>query len=162
MRLNKNIQNLLVILGTIIIGGGAFLYGALTAPQGYSQPMRSSTPTPSTTPVVKKTAEQERETALAALATQYPELSKEYTINKGKFYKGNTLYGTTLTYKGSDTMNRDTLRLLMQKKDGIWTLRTNPPEPLLSKQSYSDIPVEVLRDINKAVSLPGVDTSTTQ
>lgn len=161
MRLNKNIQNLLVILGTIIIGGGAFLYGALTAPQGDSQPMQSSTPTPSIAPV-KKTFEQERETILAALATKYPDLTKDYTISKGKFYKENTLYGTTLTYKGSDTMNRDTLRLLMQKKDGIWTLRTNPPEPLLSKQSYSDIPVEVLRDINKAVSLPGVDTPTTQ
>lgn len=152
-------QNLIVILGTIIIGGGAFLYGALTAPQGDSQPTQSNTPTPSSTPV-KKTFEQERETILAALATKYPDLTKDYTISKGKFYKDGALYGTTLTYKGSDTMNRDTLRVLMQKKDGVWILRTTPPEPLLSKQNYSDIPVEVLRDINKAVSLPGTDTST--
>lgn len=156
---------MLIILGTIIIGGGAFLYGALTAPRGDQQPTQSSsTPSPSAAPV-KKTFEQERETILAALATKYPDLTKNYTISKGKLYKDNTLYGTTLSYKGSDTLNRDTLRLLMQKKDGVWTPRTTPPEPLLSKQEYSDIPVEVLRDVNKAVSLPGTDTtdvSTTQ
>ena len=161
MRLDKNLQNLLVVFGAIIIGGGAFLYGALTAPSSELKPQQS--PAVSTAPVAaKKTFEQERETIIAALATRYPEITTDYTINKGKLYKDGEWFGTTLTYKGSDTMNRDTLRLLMQKKDGLWVLRTTPPEPLLSKHSYSDAPIEILRELNKSVSLPSADTPTAQ
>ena len=57
-------------------------------------------------------------------------------------------------------MNRDTLRVLMEKQAGIWKLRTTPPEPILSAQEYTDVPKSVLSDINKPVSLPGGDTTT--
>jgi hypothetical protein len=63
-------------------------------------------------------------------------------------------FGATLTYKGSDTANRDTLRVLLEKKDNLWTLRTTPPEPLLSTKKYPDVPKSVLQTINKPVSLP--------
>ena len=177
MNLPKELQHPLVIIGIIVAAIAAFAYGALTAPQ--SQPTKSQqvvqqspkvsstapatiSPTPSAAPTTKKTFEQERDTIIQALMAKYPRVATDYTVGKGKLYNDGEWYGATLTYKGTDTLNRDTLRVLAQKKDGVWTLRTTPPEPLLSKYRYSDVPIETLRDINKAISLPNTDAPTAE
>ncbi len=152
-------QNLLIALGTVIIAGGALLYGALTAPRNEAVPHTSTTPSVVATHR-PQTTEQDRDAIFKSLEVAYPKIATDYTIAKGTFYENNTWYGTTMTYKGEDSMNRDTLRVLVQKKDGLWVFRTKPPTPLLSKYDYPDVPVKVLQSINKPVSLPGVDAAT--
>ena len=155
--MNKQLKVMLIVFLSIVVGVGAIAYGAATAPK--QQPVQ----TPTTTPVVKidlkAQLKAEQSTITGVIIAAYPKITTDYTINQGQLFKEGQWYGTTLTYKGSDSMNRDTLRVLMQKKQGIWILRTTPPEPLLSTEKYPDVSKEILQTINKAISLPGTDTS---
>jgi hypothetical protein len=95
------------------------------------------------------------------LTAEYPAISTLYVVTPGKLYERGEWYGTTLTLKAPDQLSnsRDTLRVLMQKKDGKWTVRTGPPQLLLSTKEYPDVPKSVLQDINSPVSLPGTTNS---
>jgi hypothetical protein len=95
------------------------------------------------------------------LGAQYPTISQLYIIDRGKLYESGQWYATTLTYNGTDQDNRDTLRVIMQKKDGVWIVRTTPPKPILDQPSYPDVPKSIIQDINKPTTLPGTDTSPT-
>lgn len=166
MKQNKS----LVITMVVLVAITAFTYGALTAQKPDTANNTQDTtiktetgttkPTTKTEPVdlVKQLSTEEPE-IIKTLTTAYPQIATEYSINKGKLYGDGTWYGTTLTYTGSDTMNRDTLRVLMQKQNDDWKLLTTPPQILLSTVEFPDTPKEVLRDINKSISLPGSDTS---
>lgn len=162
--MNKQLKVILIVFTSIIVGIGAIAYGAATAPKQQIT-SRSPSPSPSTAPVAKPdlTAQlkAEQPTITGVILAAYPKIATDYVINQGQLFEEGQWYGTTLTYKGTDTMNRDTLRLLMQKKQGVWILRTTPPEPLLSAAKYPDAPKKVLQTINKAISLPGTDTSPT-
>lgn len=168
--MNKQLKVMLIVFLSIVVGIGAVAYGAATAPKKQSvQPVAQSssipTPTPTTSPSVKVDLKvqlkAEQSTITGVILAAYPKIATDYTINPGQLFEEGQWYGTTLTYKGTDTMNRDTLRILLQKKEGIWLLRTTPPEPLLSAKKYPDVPKKVLQTINKAISLPGTDTSPT-
>lgn len=167
--MNKQLKVMLIVFLSIVVGIGAIAYGAATAPkkQSAQSPMQSSAPTttPTATPSIKidlkAQLKTEQSTITGVILAAYPKIATDYTINPGQLFENGQWYGTTLTYKGSDTMNRDTLRILLQKKEGIWLLRTTPPEPLLSAKKYPDVPKKVLQTINKAISLPGTDTSPT-
>lgn len=141
----------LIILVSIIIAVGSFTYGALTAPRHQEQ---SSTPSP--VPKVQLTQQlaAEKQTITDVLVGAYPTVATDYTIVNEQLYDQGQWYGAVLTYHGSDTANRDSLRVLLQKKEGIWVLRTTPPQPLLSAQAYPDVPKSILQSINKAVALP--------
>lgn len=90
---------------------------------------------------------------------RYPTLLSLYTFNDGKLYDRGQWYATTLTYKGSDTENRDTLRLVAEKQAGQWKLITTSIRPLVSRLTYPSIPRPVLDDINRQAYLPGTATS---
>lgn len=168
--MNKNVKTFLIVIASIIIGGAAFAYGALTAPnqpQTQVSQQQTESPKPETSketkqPETEKPKELSPEEQLAVeqgavdgvLIEKYPKISSDYTINKGQLFEKGKWYGTTLTYKGGDVNNRDTLRVLMEKKDGTWTLRTTPPRPLLSSKEFPDVPKSVLQAINKPISLP--------
>lgn len=94
-----------------------------------------------------------------AISLALPRLTDAYVISTGKLYAEGQWYGTTLMYKGSDEANRDTLRLLLQKKDGAWVVRTLPPQPLLNKHDLPDVPKNILQDINQPAPLPGTASS---
>lgn len=162
--MNKNMKTFLIVVGCIVIGGGSLALGALTAPQApKAQPQLSSQATqqakPSESPKKPEVTPLEKElpTITAVLAAAYPKSATDYTMSKPKLYEDGRWFGALLSYKGTDSMNRDTLRVLMEKKDGEWKLRTTPPEPLLTSARYKDVPVSVLKDLNKPVSLPGVE-----
>lgn len=89
----------------------------------------------------------------------FPTASEQYTIDRGRLYNQGQWYGTTLTYRGTDESNRDTLRVLMQKKDTAWIVRTNPPQLLLNKKDLSDVPIDTLQSLNQPAPLPGTATS---
>jgi len=152
--MNKDMKLLAGIIAAIFIAGGSLAYGALTA----KQPSSPQTNTMSTQKMNKEDlAKQlaiERPTIDIVMRAAYPKISSEYTVGPGQLFDEGRWFGATLTYKGSDIDNRDTLRILMQKKDGLWIVRTTPPEPLLSRKKYPDVPVDILRTINKPVSLP--------
>lgn len=94
-----------------------------------------------------------------AIASAYPQLASLYIVEPGKLYHDGTWYGTTLTYVGSDEMNRDTLRLLMQKKNGTWKVRSTPPSIVLRAADYPDAPKSIIQDLNMPAPLPATDTS---
>ena len=93
------------------------------------------------------------------IATNYPQIAELYTVNPGKLYHDGQWFGTTLTYKGTDDLSRDTLRILMQKKNGTWTIRTSPPSIILRAADYPDAPKSIIQDLNRAVELPGTEAS---
>lgn len=75
--------------------------------------------------------------------------SPDFEVQKGKLYAQGDWYGTTLKYRGGDLFNADTLRMVMKKENGIWVIKTDPPNISLSRFIYPDIPEYILRDVNK-------------
>jgi len=161
--MNKNLKIFLGIIAAIFIAGASLAYGALTAPRTatpstvQSPPVAETTQTPTPQPT-KATPEEQQQRELpaihAVLAAAYPKSVTDYTLGGGKLYSDSKWFGGYLSYRGTDSMNRDTLRVLFQKKDGVWSLRTTPPQIMLSTQDFPDVPMAVLQSINKAVSLP--------
>lgn len=93
-----------------------------------------------------------------AILQRYPQAQQLYTIQRGKLYGQGNWYGTTLTYKGnalgSSLFQTDTLRIILQKKDGQWNIETNPPYILLSRDEYPNVPEDILRSVNAMPSKP--------
>lgn len=150
--MNSRLPTPLIVLIAIIIAVGSFTYGALTAPRQQT----AKSPLPSATPKLQlpQLLAGEKPTINGILVAAYPKIATDYTIVNEQLYDQGQWYGAVLTYKGADTANRDSLRVLMQKKEGIWVLRTTPPQPILSALSYPDVPKSILQSINKPVALP--------
>lgn len=155
--MNDQLKTVLILVGVIIIAAGSIAYGALT-PGQTTQSQPSATPAPSKTPTktisLADQLTQEKPTIHSVLIGTYPAITTDYDIAREQLFEKGQWYGALLTHKGTDTENRDTLRVLMEKKDGAWTLRTAPPQPLLATKQFPDVPRNVLMDINRAVSLP--------
>lgn len=162
--MNKTLKTYLIIVASIVVGGAAFSYGAMTAPKKNQPPtqvitQKTESPEPSKSPTPKKLSPEEKmqielPKIEKILVEKYPKIATDYTINKGQLFEDGKWFGTTLTYKGTDIDNRDTLRVLMEKKDGDWILRTTPPQPILSVKEFPDVPKSILQIINKPISLP--------
>jgi len=149
---NQRQKTILIVIAAIIIAASSITYGALTARQTAVQ-----TPTQTATLTKKELSDRlqtELPTITGVITAAYPKIATDYAVNKGQLFDKGQWFGTILTYKGSDTLNRDTLRVLLEKKDGVWILRTTPPEPILSAKKYPDVPIDILRTINQPVSLP--------
>ena len=162
--MSKNMKIILTILTVIVIAGGSLAYGAMTAPG-----QQKNTPKAETAKPVKPPTKAELEKKLVSempaitnvLITEYPLIATTYTVEQGQLFDQGQWFGTTMTYRGTDSDNRDTLRVLMEKKGDTWKLLTKPPRPLLSKKDFPNVPVSILKKINQAVSLPGTDSSPT-
>ncbi len=159
----NNRQTIILALAALGILAVVAVVGVLVSTPQPAQPPQQQ-PTTDTAP--KPSADElsamlddEMEAIADALTSAYPDAANLYTINKGKLYDRGQWYGTTLTYRGPDTDNRDTLRILMQKKGNKWIVRTTPPQPLLSTVTYPDVPKEILQNINQPAELPGTDSS---
>ena len=161
--MSKNLKIILIILASLLVIGGSLAYGAMTARNQTQSPKVE--PVKQTKPLTKVELEQKLVTELPAittvLATAYPLIPTTYTIEQGQLFDKGQWFGTTLTYLGTDKDNRDTLRVVMEKKDGNWILLSKPPRPLLSAKDFPNVPVSILKKINQAVSLPGTDSSPT-
>ena len=94
-----------------------------------------------------------------AITATFPTLEQNYTIERSALYNTGDWYGTILQYKGSDVNNRDTLRIVLQKKNGEWVVRTPQPQPLVSHLELTDAPKGMLDDLNKPAPLAGTPTS---
>ncbi|MFZ2545302.1 MAG: hypothetical protein WAW80_04960 [Candidatus Saccharimonadales bacterium] len=153
--MNQQLKTFLIILAAIFIGGASIAYGALTAPT----PQQPAVSVQKASPKITKESldiklKQELPTITTVLTTAYPKATIDYTMIKSQLFGEGEWFGALLSYHGTDTLNRDTLRVIMQKKDGAWILRTTPPEIILSAKKYPDVPKSILQTINKPVSLP--------
>lgn len=156
-------KTILLATATVLILGVAIGIGVAT-----NQP---SKPAPAPKTAAKKEPPLPSQSDLdAQLETELPAITKAfyeafpaasglYAIDHGKLYHRGEWYGTTLTYTGPDGNNRDTLRVIMQKKDGGWVAITSPPQMMLSTAEYPNVPKSVLDDVNKPAPLPGTATS---
>ncbi len=97
----------------------------------------------------------------AALTAQIANVNSLYTTEREQLYDKGQWYGAILQYKGTDSANRDTLRIVMHKQSGQWTVKTTPPQPLVSSIDLPDAPKAMLDDINRPAILLGTDTSPT-
>lgn len=153
--MNDQVKTILILVGVVIIAAGSIAYGALTAPSENKVEQTKATPSSSPKKVdLVKTLETERPTIHGLLLAAYPKIATDYTITREQLFEKGQWYGALLTYKGTDKDNRDTLRVLMEKKDGAWVLRTTPPQLLLATKQFPDVPRSVLQSINRAISLP--------
>lgn len=86
-----------------------------------------------------------------ALIRSSPRALGLYDIDAEKLYSQGEWYGATLVPKNTDdnALAFDLLRLVMQKDGDTWKLATSPPELILSRVVYPDIPRDILVDINK-------------
>lgn len=160
----KNKTTLLLGIGVLIIIGiiaAGFLFSRPAAPPPAQKPTpQKQEPLPTTAELeVLLITEQPAITTL--LIEQYPNISTDYTVDRAKLYHRGEWYGAILQYKGSDVNNRDTLRIVLQKKNGEWTTKTPIPKPLVNKQDIPDAPISILNDINRAAPLAGTATSPT-
>ena len=84
----------------------------------------------------------------SAIYATNPAIARLYVANPGALFHYGEWYGTTLSYIGSDTLSRDTLRLVMHLENGTWVLVSNPPQIYLRAPSYPTVPIKVLSRIN--------------
>lgn len=96
-----------------------------------------------------------------ALQTTLPTLQETYKIERSALYGRGEWYGAVLQYTGGDVNSRDSLRLVMQKKNGTWVLRTTPPQILVNIHDLQDAPIAMLNDLNKPTTLLGTESSPT-
>lgn len=106
---------------------------------------------PYTDEYLKNQLSGEKDAILSAITTKYPTATKRYTINDGKLYHWGEWYGATLTSRENpdEYVYADTVRILLKKQDGTWTVMSDPPEIILSTPTYPDTPEYILKDINR-------------
>lgn len=94
----------------------------------------------------------ERPAIIQAIKADHPEVSNLYEIQPGKLYENGEWYGTVLVYRGNDQFNSDSLRAVLKKESGKWVVKSEPFYIYLSRYSYPDIPLEILKSVN---AMPG-------
>lgn len=78
----------------------------------------------------------------------YSDVMGNFIINTGTIYQQGDWYATTLDQNPlPGGQQGDTYRVVLQKKDNLWHIVAGP-EIVLSAQEYTDVPVDILRDIN--------------
>lgn len=140
--------------------------GFITAAPRQQPPQAKHTTVPKSNPLPNK---QELEQKLtieqpmihAVLASSFPTITNLYTIEREALYDQGEWYGAILQYKGGDVNSRDTLRVVLQKKNSVWVVRTTPPQILVDKYDLSDAPTAMLDDINRPATLVGAGDSPT-
>ena len=98
---------------------------------------------------LKEIYQEEARAIRTALRAEYPSLQRNYTVSGHAVYQKGQFYGAKLTFRDKNNDNRDTLRVLMEKKDGEWTVRSNPPVPVLSAPDFTDVQPATLEAINR-------------
>lgn len=84
----------------------------------------------------------------SVITTAYAAIISQYTLGAGKLYGQGQWYGTTLAQNVSPSDRPDIYRVLLQKSSGTWKIVAYP-QISLSKYDYPQIPVDILRDLNK-------------
>lgn len=85
----------------------------------------------------------------AAMNEAFPLIASDYTPEQGALYEKADWYGAILTKKVADPRDeRDFYRIVMHKVNGSWKV-INQPQLVLASADFKDVPVEVLRSVNR-------------
>lgn len=147
---------ILVIAGGV--GAGLLLTQDSSAPKQPEPAKTTALPLP-TDAELQAMLTREQPAIMAAIAKELPQLTSLYSLEREQLYHMGEWYGAVLQYKGDEPLNRDTLRMILEKKEGQWYLRTTPPQILLSRHDFPQAPVEMLNDLNTPAPLAGTDNS---
>lgn len=90
----------------------------------------------------------EKQTIDRTIMKTYPSLGGIFVINGGKLFKHGEWYATTLTSKSTSNSDNDTLRIILEKKNGNWDVITKPPDLVISNMKYPDVPKDVIKSTN--------------
>lgn len=85
----------------------------------------------------------------STLYDAYPLAKQSYSLQHERLYELGDVYGAILVAREKSD-NSDTLRVLLEKRNGKWVVRSTPPTPVLSTPDYSSIDEATLSDINQA------------
>ncbi len=161
-----NNKTTLLLVGVVVAIVAVIGVGFMTAPSAPTPATHNQTALPTTKqlPTAAELAKQlpiEQPQINSAITMTFPSLDSLYTIERSKLYDDGSWYGAILQYKGGDVNNRDTLRIVVQKKNGTWTVRTHPPQLLISRHDIPDAPRAMIDDINAPAALLGAGDSPT-
>lgn len=84
----------------------------------------------------------------AVIAKRYPKLSSLYDMTHAELYGTGDIFGATLVARDEGD-NSDTLRILLEKREGVWIVISKPPVPVLTVVDFPDIDRDILLDINQ-------------
>lgn len=79
------------------------------------------------------------------LKAKYPQIGHGFSIASGSLYERGDWYAALL--KPTDP-NTDTYRVVLQKKDGVWVVITDPPQIVVSRLRYPATPASVVSDVD--------------
>jgi flagellar basal body-associated protein FliL len=83
------------------------------------------------------------------ISDAYPSAITGFVINPGYIYENGTWYATTLTQNIDHPAEvSDVYRTVLKKEDGKWVIKAKPAL-VLSSKDYPQIPIDILRDINR-------------
>jgi len=81
-----------------------------------------------------------------AIMNKYSQQMNSYEIKNSKLYHKGDWYGATLYSK--DRENLDDLKIILKKENNAWVVATNPPDIVLSSPVYTNIPFDILSQVN--------------
>lgn len=84
----------------------------------------------------------------SALYAAYPQLRTDYIVSNGALYSKGEIYGATLTARNQSSDNSDTLHVLLQRNNDVWSV-PHTPQPILTVTDYPDVPRDALSAINR-------------
>jgi hypothetical protein len=82
-----------------------------------------------------------------AMETTYAEHLQILQIRSGKLHERGEWYSGLLVPKTPGEF--DIYRFVLKRVNSQWKLQTLPPELIISRQDYPQIPVDILRDLNR-------------
>lgn len=93
----------------------------------------------------------ERPLIKTTITEKYPTLISGYVIQKETLYKKGEWLGALLVPKVENPRNQKTpYHIVLHKKDGKWEV-IRRPEYVLTSSRYSEVPIDILRQINSLV-----------
>jgi hypothetical protein len=88
----------------------------------------------------------EESTINELIKQSYPIPMSSYTVQQPKLYYTGQWYGALLVPPNTD--EQDTYRIVLKKDNGKWLIVTKPPDILLAKPVFPDVPFNILSDLN--------------
>jgi hypothetical protein len=87
----------------------------------------------------------------SVIKKSYPDVDKNYTVQKGRLHHYGEWYTTAFVYKKGYNFNSDTLHIVLKEVDGRWQIATKPGITL-DRFTNPNIPVDILRQVNNSSS----------
>lgn len=89
----------------------------------------------------------QKSTIEKVITAKYPQIPNLYNFSSEALYEKGEWYAAALVYKGSDSLSRDTLRIIAHKVGGSWQVASKP-QIVISSIDNPGIPMDVINAIN--------------